>query len=115
MPLGQLSDTGSGIELAISDPSQLSPLREWLRGQPGVEVSAVPGRHGPGELGVVDVLSMLGGSSVLVAAIKTLPDFIRSRRRTVRIETTINGHPFVLDAANVDEEVAKILEKLLDE
>lgn len=107
-----------GIELAVSDPSQLSSLRDWLREglrtQPGFEVTVVAGTPGPGELGVLDVVSVLAGSSgvAVVAAIKTLPDFIRSRRSGFRIETTVHGRPFVLDATNVDD-VMPILEQLL--
>jgi hypothetical protein len=57
---------------------------------------------------------VLAGSSgvAVVAAIKTLPDFIRSRRSGFRIETTVHGRPFVLDATNVDD-VMPILEQLL--
>ncbi|WP_329314896.1 effector-associated constant component EACC1 [Streptomyces sp. NBC_01262] len=102
----------------MSDPSQLSSLRDWLREglrtQPGFEVTVVAGAPGPGELGVLDVVSVLAGSSgvAVVAAIKTLPDFIRSRRSGFRIETTVHGRPFVLDATNVDD-VMPILEQLL--
>jgi hypothetical protein len=104
--------------LAVSDPSQLSSLRDWLRDwlrtQPGFEVAVVAGTPGPGELGALDVVSVLAGSSgvAVAAAIKTLPDFIRSRRSGFRIETTVHGRPFVLDATNVDD-VMPILEQLL--
>jgi hypothetical protein len=100
------------IELAVSDPSQLSSLRDWMRGQSDVEVTVAPGTPGWGELGVVDVLAVLAGSSGVVAAIKTLPDFIRSRRSGFRIETTVAGKQFILEATNVDE-VLPILERLL--
>lgn len=104
-----------GIELVVSDQSQLSSLRDWMRGQPGVDVAVVPGTPGQGELGSLDVLVVLTSSTGVVAAIKTLPDFIRSRRASFRIETTVNGQPFVLDATNVDDEVIVILERLLDD
>jgi hypothetical protein len=58
------------------------------------------------------VLSVLVGSGGAVAAIRVLPDFIRSRRSGFRIETTVKGQPFVLDATNMDE-VLPILERLL--
>ncbi|WP_051877232.1 effector-associated constant component EACC1 [Streptomyces natalensis] len=113
-----LSDGGSHtrdrVELAVSDPSQLAALRDWMSGQPGVDVAVVAGTPGPGELGVLDVLVVLAGSSGVVGAIRTLPDFIRSRRSGIRIETTVDGQPFVLDATNVDE-VMPILERLLDD
>lgn len=107
--------TPGGIELAVSDPSQLTPLREWMRGQPRVDVAVAPGKPGPGELGTLDVLVVLGSSSGVVAAIKTLPDFIRSRRSGFRIEATVDGQSFVLEGTNVDEEVIAKLERLLND
>lgn len=110
---GGLRATG-GIELAVSDQTQLLALRDWMRDQPGVEAAMVHGTPGAGELGAIDVLVVLAGSSGVMGAVKTLPDFIRSRRSGFRIETTVNGQPFVLEATNVDE-VMPILERLLDD
>ncbi|MDO0933616.1 hypothetical protein QQY66_18715 [Streptomyces sp. DG2A-72] len=103
-----------GIVLTVSDPSQFSSLRDWLRGQ-GIDVVVVPGTPGPGELGSLDVLVVLASSAGVVGAVKALPDFIRARRVGFRIETTVKEKPFVLEASNVDEEVLKIVERLLDE
>ncbi|MFF2813842.1 hypothetical protein ACFVT2_43125 [Streptomyces sp. NPDC058000] len=114
MPSDGGSHTRDRVELAVSDPSQFAPLRDWMSGQPGVDVAVVAGTPGPGELGVLDVLVVLASSSGVVGAIRTLPDFIRSRRSGIRIETTVDGQPFVLDATNVDE-VMPILERLLDD
>jgi len=102
------------LELAISDPAQAPHLREWLRDQPGVRVTTRPGTPDSGELGALTVLVLLASSSGVVAAIKMLPDFLRSRRSVVRIETTYRGRPFVLDATNVDD-VLPLLERLLDD
>jgi hypothetical protein len=112
VPAEEGSRNQDGIELAVSDPSQFSSLYTWMRDQPGVDVKVVEGRPGPGELGALDVLTVLAGSAGVAGAIKTLPDFVRSRRSGLRIETTINGQHFVLDATNVDE-VMPILERLL--
>jgi hypothetical protein len=102
------------LELAVSDQSQLPVLREWLRGQQGVQVTVMPGMPGDGEQGALDILTVVAGSSGLVAAIKILPDFIRSRRSGFHIETTVRGKALVLDASNV-EDVLPLLERLLDE
>jgi hypothetical protein len=102
------------IDLAVSDQSQVASLRSWLLELPGLAVTLAPTDPGPGELGGLDVLTVLAGSSGLVAAIKTLPDFIRSQRSGLRIETTVRGQPFVLDASNVDD-LLPVLERLLDE
>ena len=102
------------LDLVISDPAQVSHLRDWIRDQSDVRAVAKSATPGPGELGALTVLSILGGSSGVVTAIKTLPAFLRSRRSGVRIETTYRGEPFVLDATNV-EEVLPLLERLLDD
>jgi len=57
---------------------------------------------------------VLAGSSGLVAAIKILPEFIRSRRSGFRIETTVRGEKFVLEATNV-QDVLPIVERLLSD
>jgi hypothetical protein len=89
-------------------------LRAWIAASRGVEVAVIPGIPGPGDLGVLDVLVVVAGSGGAMEAIRTLPDFIRSRRSGIRIETTVAGQSFVLDATNVDE-IMPILERLLDE
>lgn len=98
----------------ISEHSEFSSLREWMRSQPGVQVAVVAGKPEHGELGALDVLTLLASSAGAVAAVRTLPDFIRSRRSGIRVETTIRGQRFVLDATNV-EEILPLLERLLDE
>jgi len=102
------------IELTVSDPSQMLLLRDWLRGQPGTDVAVTPGQPQQGELGALDVLVVLASSTGVLGALKTLPEFIRSRRSGFRIEMTVRGERFVLEATNV-EEVMPILERLLDE
>jgi hypothetical protein len=102
------------VEVAVSDPAQLPSLRDWLRGQQGVEVAVTPGVPGAGEQGALDVLTVLAGSGGLVAAIRVLPEFIRSRRSGFRIETTVRGEKLILDATNVDD-VLPVLERLLGE
>ncbi|WP_327074433.1 hypothetical protein OG196_31830 [Kitasatospora purpeofusca] len=114
MRLEEDPQLGQEIVLVVSDQSQLAALRDWLRGQPGIGVAVAPGRPATGELGALDVLTVLAGGGGLVAAFRTLPDFIRSRRSGFRIETTVRGEQFVLEATNIDE-VMPLLERLLDE
>jgi len=113
-----MSPGGTGmpevISLAVSDQAQLASLRNLLQAQPGVQVTVTPGKPGAGELGALDILTVLVGSSSLVAVIKTLPEFIRSRRTGFHIETTVRGRPFTLDATNVDE-LMPTLKRLLDD
>jgi hypothetical protein len=100
------------VELAVSNPADLSSLRDWLRAQPDVEVRLASGVPAPGELGVADVVTVLASSSGVVAAIKTLPAFLRARSPKLRIEATIRQRRFTLDATNV-EDVLPIIERLL--
>lgn len=48
-----------------------------------------------------------------MAAIKVLPEFLRSRKTGLSITMTVKGERFNLTATNVDE-VMPILERLLD-
>jgi hypothetical protein len=102
------------VELSVSDQAELGFLREWLSWTPGLDISQAAGEPGPGEQGALDVLMMLGSSGVLIAAIKTLPEFLRSRRTGLSVTMTVKGKPLTLDASNIDE-VMPILERLLDD
>ena len=100
------------IGLSVSDPSQLRPLKEWLRGQPDARIVQTTGVPAVGKQGALDALTVLAGSSGLVAVIRVLPEFIRSRRSNLRIEITAKDERYIVDAGNV-EQVLPILEKLL--
>ncbi len=54
---------------------------------------------------------MIPSSNGLVAAIRTLPEFLRSHRARLSVTMTIEGKPFTITAANVDE-VIPTLERL---
>jgi hypothetical protein len=102
------------IQVGVSDPAQLPSLTAWLTTSGQVQVKRVPGRPGPGELGAMDVLTIVASSSALIAAFRVLPEFIRSRRSGFHIEVTVKGKSFKVDATNVVE-VLPILERLLDD
>jgi Effector Associated Constant Component 1 len=102
------------VGLVVSDPSQLGALQEFLSwAAPGARVSRIAGEPGAGEQGALDVLAVLASSGGMLAAIKVLPEFLRSRKTGLSITTTVKGEPFSLTATNVDE-VMPILERLLD-
>lgn len=101
-------------ELAVSDPSQLGPLQEFLGlAAPDTGLSRIAREPGAGEQGALDVLALLASSSGLVAAIRVLPEFLRSRRKNVSITMTVRGEPLTLTATNIDE-VMPILERILN-
>jgi len=101
--------------MVVSDQSQLRSLREWLRQVPGVEVTQIPGKPNNHEQGVWDVLQMAAaGGGVLAVAIRTLPEFLKSRRSDLKITvTTPDEEDITVEATNVDQ-VLPILERLLD-
>jgi hypothetical protein len=102
------------VVLALSDQSEFGSLRDFLRwAVPYAEVSAVAGHPGTGEQGALDALAVIASSSGLVAALKVLPEFLRSRKTGLSISMTIRGQPFTMTTNNVDE-VMPILERLLD-
>jgi hypothetical protein len=95
------------IELELSDPSEMIRLRDRLAAIPGIEkAELVPGTLGPGQLGVVDILTILAGSSsVLAVALKMLPDTIRAARESLTIHIRSGDREITLTAANVDDAV----------
>ncbi|MER5596437.1 hypothetical protein [Streptomyces sp. NPDC002265] len=100
------------LELTLSDPAQLWGLRDWLRAQDGITVRVIPTSPAPGELGTADVLAVLAGSSALAAAVRTLPDFLRSRRSNLRVQITVDGKQVEIELENTDRAL-EILERLL--
>ena len=110
-----LEDLGT-VELAVSDYSQIGVLADYLRLMaPHARVTRSPGRAGQGELGTLDVLMVLADSSVLMAVVNALPEFLRSRKRGVSITVkTKKGKQLTLTADNADE-VMPILDRFLDD
>lgn len=96
----------------MSDQSALHSLLEWLRRVPDVTVARVSGTPGYHDQGVFDTLSVLAGSSgVLIVAIKTLPEFIRSRRSNVKITIKVADEEITVDG-NADD-VIPLIERIL--
>lgn len=104
----------AGIKLSVSDHAQSASLEELLRLTPGLQVSRLSSQPALGEQGALDVITVLASSSGLVAAIRILPTFLRSRRSGLSITTTIRGRVFVLDATNIDD-IMPVIERLLDD
>jgi hypothetical protein len=102
------------IELAVSEQKELTSLGKWLATAPGAEVSRVAGRPGAGEQGALDTLTVLGGSGALIAAVRVLPQYLRSRRTGLRITMKFRGEEFTLEATNIDD-IMPVLERLLDD
>jgi hypothetical protein len=101
-------------ELSVSDYAQLGSLAEYLRlAVPGARVTRSPGRPGRGEQGVLDVLMITADSSVLVAAVKVLPEFLRSRKKGVSVTVTVKGRRLTMTADNA-EEVIPVVDRFLD-
>jgi hypothetical protein len=108
-----------GFEVRLSDPSQQRGLRTWLERVPGARVEQTARSPEPGEQGAADVLTILAGSGgVLAVAIRTLPEFIRSRRSSFTLAVKLeDGKEYTLCAENLDElppVIAKAIEKAVD-
>jgi hypothetical protein len=113
---GRIMDRAGSLRvvLSVSDQSQLGWLEDFLGWAiPDVSVSRIAAQPGAGEQGALDVLAVVAGSSGLVAAVKVLPEFLRSRKTGLSITMTVDGQPFTLTATSIDE-VMPILERLLD-
>lgn len=117
VPSGERSAARHTLTLTLSDPQQTGALYQWLREVPQARVEITAGQPGPAELGAVDVISVLAGSSGLVAAVRMLPEFIRSRRSGFRIEATVRGQKFTLEADNAAsvQDLLPLIDRLLDE
>ena len=102
------------VEMTVSDQGELRSLREWLASTAGAEVLQGAGVPRSGEQGALDCLVLLGSSTSLVAAIRVLPPFLRSRRSSIAITVTAHDRRVTVDAHNVDQ-VMPILERLLDD
>jgi hypothetical protein len=103
------------IDFSVSDPAELSSLENWLDWVSGIKVVRNSGRPGAGELGAMDSLTVIAGSgNSLVAALKVIPEFLRSRKPDLSVTVTVRGQDFPLDVANVDSTLP-ILENMLDE
>ncbi len=102
------------VELSLSDYGQLGSLEEYLRlTAPGVVVTRVPGRPGHGEQGALDVLTALADSTVLVALVKVLPEFLRSRKPGMSVDMKLPGKRLTVTADNA-EDVLPVIDKFLD-
>jgi hypothetical protein len=104
-------------ELSVSDYAQLGSLAEYLQlAVPTVQVIRSAGRAGPGEQGTLDVLMIAADSSVLVAVIKVLPEFLRSRKPGVTVTVSVKGKSRQLIVRAEDPgDVRSVIEKFFDE
>jgi hypothetical protein len=103
---------GGRAEFSVSDYGQIGSLYEWLRSVPDVQVDRIPGTPGEREMGAVDVLTVLAGSGGLIAAIRVIPEFLKSRRSSISITVTVNGEKFSVTASNV-KDALPILERAI--
>jgi hypothetical protein len=101
-------------QLTLSDHSQLRALRDFLSwAAPGARVLQIPRRPAPGDRVALDMLTLLATSSGLVATVKILPDFLRSRNAALSVTITVEGTSVTLTATNVNE-ILPVLTRLLD-
>jgi|HubBroStandDraft_2_1064218.scaffolds.fasta_scaffold158404_2 hypothetical protein len=101
------------MELAVDDPAEVGSLKSFVKlAAPGAQVSALAGSPAKYELGVLDVLAIVGSSSVLAAVIQVLPEFLRSRKPGMSITVSIKGDEVTVTVANVDAELPDLKRRL---
>jgi hypothetical protein len=109
----ELQDSGA-LELAVSDYSQLASLASYLDlVVPDARVTRMAGQPGPGEQGALDVLMVAADSSVLVAAIKVLPEFLRSRKKGLSIAIKLKDRQLTLTSDSADDAM-RVVDRFLD-
>ncbi len=109
------NDGDKTVNLTISDHSALRPLKSHLTFMaPEAEIRVEMGQPGSGELGAEDVLVIIATSPVLIAAIKTLPDFLRARSSKPVIRMTKKGKEITITGANLDDAMP-LLDDFLDD
>jgi hypothetical protein len=114
-PSGDAVRQTDAIEIRVSDPAELAALRGRLQAQPGIEVRQCAGEAAPGEQGVADFLQVTAASGgAVVVAIKTIPEFIKSRRRDVSVTVRKDDQEIVVTAASADEAL-KLLDKVVND
>jgi hypothetical protein len=102
------------VELNVSDYGQLGSLQNYLRlAAPDLTVTRVPGQPGSGEQGALDMLTVLADSTVLVALVKVLPEFLRSRKPGMSVDMRLPGKQITITADNAAD-VMPVLDKFLD-
>jgi chloramphenicol 3-O-phosphotransferase len=112
--------TREHMQLSASDPAELTALHGFLRAvAPAARVVRLGGRPQSGQLGVADALQVAADSAVLAAVVQSLPEFLRSRRKTATrprpaVRVTIRKDSFEVTGSDAAE-VAEILNRLLDE
>jgi Effector Associated Constant Component 1 len=113
---GMMGQADPGVaELSVSDYAQLGSLADYLRlAASGVRVTRSPGRPGRGEQGALDVLMIAADSSVLVAVVKVLPEFLRSRKSGMSATVTVKGKRLTVTADNA-EDIIPVIDRFLDD
>lgn len=102
------------VALSVSDQAEISSLRAHLHRNRDIAVEQRAGAPGPGEQGIWDFLQVTAATGgLLVVAIRTLPEFIRSRRTDVSVTVKKGDQEVVITAANA-EDALRLMEKALD-
>jgi Effector Associated Constant Component 1 len=79
---------GASVQLSSANPEVRILLREWLLSADNVRVTEEAAKPASGEQGTLSYILVTGGVSAVVAAIRVLPDFIRSMRESITVTVT---------------------------
>lgn len=81
---------GTYVRLSPSNPGVQRTLKEWIVSTGDVSATEQVEQPAPGEQGSIPLLIVTGGASAIIAAIKVLPDFIRSQRRPFSLHAEVH-------------------------
>jgi hypothetical protein len=102
------------LEFELSQASAISSFERWIDDTPMTQVRRVARPPSLHEQGAVDILAAVASSSSIVALIRILPEFIRSRRSNVNVTIRVGDREATIGIENVKDApaiIASLLEK----
>ena len=102
----------ASVVLEVSDFRQMAALQQLLELDGRASVSRRARLPEPGRQGTGDLLTVAAAGGGLAAALRVLPEFIRSRRSRVSVTVTVGEKQVVFEGDNLSD-AAALLEKLL--
>lgn len=103
------------VEIQAEVPGVVSEAYAWLRGVPGIVVTAVPASTVPGEQGAaLDVLMVSLSSGAVTAFLQIIKVMAESRGPNFRLKIRHGKNKLEVTADNLDD-VLPVLRELMDD
>ncbi|MCD0444125.1 hypothetical protein LO763_10865 [Glycomyces sp. A-F 0318] len=99
--------------ISVSDQAELRSLREHLRRIRGAQVEQVAAEPEAGALGSGELLQIaVPAAGLLAVVVRTLPEFIRSRRSSVSVTVETADWNVTVSGENLDD-VESVIKRVL--